>query len=113
MDLTDDFLAETNYSAAKLFYVWGHTYEFVLNKNWDVIEKFFAKVGGHNEVWYATNIEIYDYVKAFNELIFSVGMKSVQNNSCMDVWFRVGSAKNDEGTKLICAKAGQITRIAD
>ena len=45
-----------------MFYLWGHSYEFDENDNRDVIEKFAEFVGGRDDIWYATNIEIYDYV---------------------------------------------------
>ena len=56
------------YSASKtpkLFYLWGHSYEFDSNNNWDRIEKICEELSGKEDVWYATNIEIYDYVKAY------------------------------------------------
>ncbi len=43
-----------------LFYVWGHTYEFDEKNNWELIEKFAQLISGHDDVWYATNIEIID-----------------------------------------------------
>ena len=44
---------------------WGHSYEFDNNDNWEVIENFAEYIGGRDDVWYATNIEIYDYVKDY------------------------------------------------
>ena len=55
----------------KLFYLWGHSYEFKDNKNWHLIEDFAKLAGGKDNVWYATNTEIYNYVTAFNNLQFS------------------------------------------
>lgn len=70
-----------------LFYLWGHSYEFDNNDNWNVIEEFCQKVGGRDDVWYATNIEIYDYVTAYEQLQVSVDGCMVYNPSVMDVWF--------------------------
>lgn len=42
----------------KLFHVWGHSYELADNDNWDIIERLAETVGGREDVWYATNIEI-------------------------------------------------------
>lgn len=70
-----------------LFYVWGHAYEFDDNDNWNIIEEFAEYVGGRNDIWYATNIEIYDYVQAYNRLVTSADGKTVYNPSCIDVWF--------------------------
>ncbi len=94
MELADKFLDDTParhfwYEKPKLFYLWGHSYEFNDNDNWDVIEKFAAKVGSREDVWYATNIEVYDYVKAFEALVFSVDLKRVSNPSAQDLWICV------------------------
>jgi len=46
-----------------LFYLWGHSYEFYKDKEWDRIEKFLSLMAEHkDEIWMATNIEIYDYI---------------------------------------------------
>lgn len=45
--------------------------------------------GGHQEIWYATNIEICDYVNAVRRLRFTVNQESVWNPSAIDVWISV------------------------
>ena len=70
-----------------LFYVWGHAYEFEINQNWDRMEKFCEMVSGKDDVWYATNMEIYDYVQAYNALQFSAKGDRVKNPSALTVWF--------------------------
>ena len=70
-----------------LFYVWGHAYEFDANQNWDLIENFCAKVSGRDDVWYATNMEIYEYVEAYRRLQFSMEGNMVYNPSAIPVWF--------------------------
>lgn len=90
-ELVDRFLTEpaapSHRRAPKLFYLWGHTYEFDDNKNWDVIEKFCSLVGGRDDVWYATNIEIYDYTEAYRSLKFSATGDQVYNTSSHTVYF--------------------------
>ena len=54
-----------------LFYLWGHSYEFERNNNWNVIEEFCESICSKEDVWYATNIEIYDYIQAMNQLIIT------------------------------------------
>ena len=87
-----------------LFYVWGHSYEFNDNNNWEIIEEFFQLVGKREDVWYATNIEIYDYAKAYENLDFSADGKLVYNRSSIDVWFF-------QDGKTVMAKAGETTKI--
>ncbi|MBR1867849.1 MAG: polysaccharide deacetylase family protein, partial [Clostridia bacterium] len=53
---------------AKTFYLWGHSYEFPRDDNWSLIENFAKYIGKKDDIWYATNGELYDYVKAFDNL---------------------------------------------
>ena len=91
-----------------LFYVWGHSYEFNRQDNWNIFEEFCEKVGGKEDVWYATNIEIYDYIKAYEGLHFSANGKFVQNNSATDVYMFV---RGGFAGRIVCAKAGATTKI--
>lgn len=70
----------------KLFYLWGHSYEFNDNNNWEIIENFAQAVGNREDVWYATNIEVYEYVKAFDNLVWGVNADFVYNPSARDVY---------------------------
>ncbi|MNY76850.1 hypothetical protein D3C86_2165620 [compost metagenome] len=58
-----------------------------------MIEEFCAYVGGKDEIWYATNIEIVDYTKAFEQLKFSAGLDFVYNPTAIDVWLSVDGQK--------------------
>ena len=64
----------------------GHSYSFNDNDNWDVIERFCEYMGGRDDVWYATNIEIYRYTEAFDRLEFSADGSMVYNPSNIDVY---------------------------
>ena len=70
-----------------LFYLWGHSYEFHDDDNWNVIEQFVDYVGNRENVWYATNIEIYDYVEAFRRLHISMDGRRFYNPSFTELWF--------------------------
>lgn len=72
-----------------LFYVWGHSFEFDENDNWEIIEKFADKVGGRQDIWYATNIQIYEYVQAYRSLVFSIDGEMVHNPSAIPVWIEL------------------------
>lgn len=71
----------------RLFYVWGHSYEFRNKNNWERIEEICEKLSGKDEVWYATNIEIYDYVKAYESMLISADSTMIYNPSRMRIWF--------------------------
>lgn len=85
-ELTEKFLNDDIKRAPYLFYLWGHSFEFEGDNNWNVIEEFFEKVSGREDVWYATNIQVYDYVQAFKSLIFSADGHTVYNPTVSDVW---------------------------
>lgn len=92
--LTDRFLNcspedEFKYREPWLFYVWGHSYEFDDNDNWDVIEKLGERVCGREDIWFATNIEVYNYVQAYRGLRYSIDGERAFNGSCMPVWIEI------------------------
>lgn len=94
----------TNLKHPSLFYLWGHAYEFLRDNTWDTIERFAEMMGGREEIWYATNIEIYDYTEAFRRLEFSVDMTRVHNPTAIDLWFCLHD-------KLYCVESGKTLRI--
>ncbi len=89
MLLADRFIEMNVKSEPQLFYLWGHSYEFDEKNNWSVIEDFAEKISGKEDIWYATNIEIYDYVAAYNSLCFSTDYSKVYNPSAMPIWLSV------------------------
>ncbi len=94
MELARAFVTEEgikpNYRRhTKLFYLWGHSYEFDNNDNWAVIEEFCEYIGGREEIWYATNKEIVEYVTAYDRLEFSLDGDRVYNPSALDVYIRI------------------------
>ncbi|NLB82527.1 MAG: hypothetical protein GX800_13170 [Clostridiaceae bacterium] len=93
-------------SSPRLLYVWGHSYEFDRNNNWELIEEFCKMIGGRDDIWYATNIEICEYIKAQKSLIISVDNKYVYNPSAQEVWF----TESDTG-KVYSVKAGETLII--
>ena len=109
-ELTDNFLAldgndpRTHLHFPKLFYVWGHSYEFDREKNWDLLEGLLEKVSGKEDIWYATNGEIYQYAEDFKRLQFSANCEWVFNPTAQDIFFLANG-------KEIVAKSGETTRI--
>lgn len=101
----ETFLKAPSWSGTQMLYVWGHAYEFENGKNWHIIEDFCDLMADKKEIWYATNIEIYDYIQAFRRLYFSADLKMVQNPSILPVWL-----KTHEG-KVFVAEPGKITKL--
>lgn len=71
----------------RLFYIWGHSFEFDRDENWDRMEEICSSMSGKADTWYATNIEIYNYVKAYDSLVFSVDGSMVFNPTLVTIWF--------------------------
>lgn len=86
-ELTDRFITQSPSFAPWLFYLWGHSYEFEANDNWKLIEDFSVRIGGREDIWYATNIEIFDYIEAYNRLVFSVDASMVHNPTSITIFF--------------------------
>ncbi len=84
----------------KLFYLWGHSFEFANANNWEVLEAFCQKAGGREDVWYATNIEICNYVNAYYSLVFNVDNTLVYNPTTTKVWFEADG-------KMVCVASGE------
>lgn len=106
MELTEKFLNKElgRRENPWLFYLWGHSYEFERDQNWNVIEEFAEKIGNREDIWYATNMEVYNYVKAYQSLIFTVEMDYVTNPSAQTVWFYLRG-------NLYEAPAGQTVKL--
>ena len=107
MELADAFLNKEIKSRPELFYLWGHSYEFDADRNWDVIERFCDRMAGHEDIWYATNIEIYEYIDASRRLVSSCDGRLLYNPSATDVWVTKNGSLWAPGEKL-CIPAGKI-----
>ncbi len=79
MELAKRFVEENPYGRPWMFYLWGHSYEFEADNNWHIIEEFAQYIGGREDIWYATNMEICDYVEAFKQLILSADGHRIYN----------------------------------
>lgn len=88
MNLAEKFVNSTPaWGICWLFSVWGHSAEFEDKKNWNVIEEFAEYISCKDDIWYATNIEVFEYLAAFYSLVSSVDNHTVYNPSGIDVWF--------------------------
>lgn len=87
LSLGETFLRE--HPGNVLMYVWGHSFEFERDHNWDLIEEFCKRMQGRPNIWYATNIEVADYCNALKRLVISADGTIIQNPSYQDVWLSV------------------------
>jgi len=102
--LLKDFLAPKPFERyLRVMYIWGHSYEFDRENNWELIEDFCKEAGGRNDIWYATNIEIMDYANAVKNLKISADSSMLQNNSIVDVWLTIdGEPRCIKSGELLC-----------
>lgn len=86
-----------------LLYIWGHSYEFDDNGDWQKIEDVCDLLGGREDIWYAANIEICDYVSAYRSLIFSMDGERAYNPSAIPVWLEIrGKVYRIDPARTVC-----------
>jgi len=88
----------------RLFYLWGHAYEFDEDNSWERIENFCKIIGNKEDIWYVTNEELYDYAKAYEALEFSVEDTFVYNPTLIDVYVQL------DGVPFLI-KSGEIKKL--
>lgn len=103
-ELTKRFVEEKVTEFPQMFYLWGHTFEFEKNDNWSVMEQFMKAVSGQEDIWFATNGEIYDYVKAYENLDISADGKRIVNPSKFPVWVAIDDVIYEIKDELVLEK---------
>lgn len=106
LELAQIFLKKIGgyYASPQLLYIWGHSHELKSEKDWDLMKMLCEKISENKDIWYATNIEIYEYVQAAKSLIISADNHIVTNPSMHTVWF----SNDGEEYKI---EAGQTINI--
>ena len=93
MEYADAFvkmdLSPRTYLAARqprLFYIWGHSYEFDQKNNWEHMHTLCKKLANQEDIWYATNMEIYKYTMAYQSLVYSADGTMIYNPTLYTIW---------------------------
>ncbi len=110
MELAKQFVESKEGSVKKipyLFSVCGHSYEFNLDDNWNVIEELLAYVGNRDNIWYCTNIEFFNYLRAFQSLEFFADQTKVYNPTAIPVSLRVTVEKKDPA-RIVTVNPGEL-----
>lgn len=91
----------------KLFlcYVWGHSFEFDRDNNWELMERFLQLTAMKSDTWYCTNIRFIDYMDAWNALQFAADNHFVYNPTATECWFIVNKEK------IYSVKPGETVEI--
>ncbi|HBE80758.1 MAG TPA: polysaccharide deacetylase [Firmicutes bacterium] len=58
MKLAEEFV-KLKPAEPKIFSIWGHSYEFDVEDNWEVIEKFCEFISNREDIFYGTNSEVF------------------------------------------------------
>lgn len=89
----------------RLFYLWGHAYEFEFHQSWELLDKICDTLGGHDDIWYATNMQIFEYVKGYESLVWNAKYDRVYNPNLFPVWFAVN-------LEVYCVNPGETLKIS-
>lgn len=104
--LGEQFLDVPGFYELPLMYVWGHSFEFGWSGDWSVIETFADKMAGKDDIWYATNIEICNYIEAVHRQEFSADGRVMHNPTALSVWV-------SSGDSLVEVKPGESREIGE
>lgn len=105
-ELGEQFLNIVDFYELPVMYVWGHSFEFHRQDNWNVIEDFVKQMEGKDDIWYATNMEIYTYINATRKQEFSADGMTMYNPLAVSVW-----VSTDRG--IMEVKAGETAYIGE
>jgi hypothetical protein len=56
MELAENFI-KLKPESPQVFYLWGHSYEFDTDNNWQIIDNFCKLISNKNDIYYATNAQ--------------------------------------------------------
>ena len=107
MEICKNYIEQLDYRWSNpLFYIWGHSYELRTEDDWTYMEKLISTLAEHSDkIWFATNIEIYNYIEAQKRLRINVDETVFYNPTDVTVWVE----KNRE--EIIKIGAGETVKL--
>ena len=69
------------------------------------MESILEKISGNDKVWYATNMEIYQYMTAQKSLLITADEKCIYNPTAITVWVE------KDKKEIICVPAGETVYL--
>lgn len=82
----DEFIDIAGFYELPVMYVWGHSFEFGRSGDWSIMEAFVEKMKGKEDIWYATNMEICNYISAARAQEFSADGMTMHNPTAVSIW---------------------------
>ena len=105
LELGEQFCSLTKKQYLYMMYVWGHSFEFERNNNWEIIEEFCEMIANRDDIWYATNSDIVEYNELFDRLEFFADNEYVHNPSVKSVWLAVNNST------IVEVKGGETVKL--
>ena len=106
MPIAEDFVEKLDSEWNRpVLYIWGHAHEIRTEEDWEYMDKLLKLVSGHEQAWYATNIELYDYVMAQRALRISADESMIYNPSAIPVWVELNKKQ------ILKIEAGQTLKL--
>jgi hypothetical protein len=111
-----DFLERTDDGEGlQVFHVWGHSYELDgfmtadFSKDWRYMETFCDCIQGREEIYYATTIQLVDYLKALQRLTRSPDGSALVNQAPITLWItrKTAVVALAPGEQLAVSSAGR------
>lgn len=87
---TTKFIDKKVFSDPLLFYVWGHAYDISNMQPGFMLGAFCERISGLEDVWYATNGEVYTYVKDYEKLQISADKDTITNPTKRSLFISCG-----------------------
>ena len=104
MDMAQQYLALAQ-KKRSLFFVMGHAHEFENENNWELIEEFSSVMSGKQDIWYATNGEVFGYLMAQERTaVPQTGSSLTTNHTAQTLWYQVGE-------RLVEVRPGDTLKI--
>jgi len=111
-ELAEKFVTKTPKFGCWMLYVWGHTFEFERDGNWHVMEELLKTVSGKDDIWYATNLEMVDYLNASKKLQYDLDETMVHNPTATTVWLRC-KLPGVEEEQVLKVMPGETVRLPE
>lgn len=70
-----------------VFYLWGHSYEFENQNNWEIIEKFAKMISEDNSIAFLCNLDVVEYLQAMKKV--EITEQTIVNPTDKSLWFDV------------------------
>lgn len=86
LELGEKFLDVPGFYELPIMYVWGHSFEFGWKDDYFVMEEFCRRMAGKEDIWYATNLEICEYVSACRSQEFSADGARMKNPTAQSIY---------------------------